>query len=157
MKMTKSDRHNRVVALSGGFDPPTPGQVAMIQDASEVGRLTILLNSDEWCGRVRSFNKPFLSYEKRKELLETLPFVDRVLPAHDDDGTVVKNLRELKPDFFGNGGERTPANTPEVDVCRELGIGMLWFLGDKIQPDADQLLRRASMIIRERRELVDNE
>ena len=139
--MTTKPRHT--VTLSGGVNPPTPGQVAMIQDAGEFGDVIILLNSDGWCAHARQASRPFLSYEKRKKILDELPFVSRVIPADDHDGTVINDLRQIAPDFFGNGGERTPANTPETAICKELGIGMLWFLGDQIKPSAEELLRQA--------------
>ena len=31
----------------------------------------------------------------------------------------------IKPDYFANGGDRKTNNTPEMDVCEELGIEML--------------------------------
>jgi tetratricopeptide (TPR) repeat protein len=41
---------------------------------------------------------------------------------------------ELKPTYFANGGDRKDYNTPEGDVCKELGITLLWGIGgDKIQ------------------------
>ena len=134
----------RIIVLSGGFDPPTHGQVAMIHDASRVGEVIILLNSDSWCAKARNIgNKPFLSFDKRKLILEALPYVHRVVPANDTDGTVTGDLRALVPDFFGNGGSRTPANTPEVEVCKELGIGLLWFLGSVIEPTIEEALGHA--------------
>ena len=47
-------KHSRqTIALSGGFDPPTKGQVAMIQEAAQMGDVIIILNSDEWCAKKR--------------------------------------------------------------------------------------------------------
>ena len=133
-----------VVMLSGGFDPPTRGHVSMIHDASKIGAVTILLNSDEWCAVNRaSCHSSFLPFKKRKAILEALPFVSRVIPAEDSDRTVVSDLRRLRPDFFGNGGSRHPTNTPEVAVCKELGIGMLWFLGDVVEPSMSEILSHA--------------
>tara|TARA_Y100000034_G_C6862233_1_gene392557 strand:+ start:264 stop:710 length:447 start_codon:yes stop_codon:yes gene_type:complete len=131
------------IVLSGAFDPPSVGQVAMIKDASKAGKVVILLNSDTWCSEYKSRGVPFLEFKKRKSILEKLPFVESVIPANDTDGTVCKDLYDLKPDFFGNGGERVPSNTPEVAVCKELGIGMLWFLGDEIDATCDEHLRYA--------------
>jgi D-beta-D-heptose 7-phosphate kinase/D-beta-D-heptose 1-phosphate adenosyltransferase len=51
---------------------------------------------------------------------------------------VVEALRKIRPTYFGNGGDRTAENTPEVAVCAELGIEMLWNLGgDKIQSSSE--------------------
>ena len=143
--MTDTGPVRAVVALSGGFDPPTPGHVSMIQDARKIGDVVIILNSDAWCNKARWSGKRFLSLEVRKGILGLIPGVTRVIPATDEDGTVCETLRELMPDFFGNGGDRTPANTPEVQVCRELGIGTLWFLGERVEQRDHDMLKEAVM------------
>ena len=134
-----------VVALSGGFDPPTPGHVSMIQDARNIGDVVIILNSDAWCDKARWSGKRFIPLEKRRRILELIPGVVRVMPADDEDGTVCASLRELLPDFFGNGGNRTVENTPEVRACKELKIGMLWFLGQNVSQHAHDILKEAVM------------
>ena len=47
----------------------------------------------------------------------------------DSDGTVCEAIRRLRPDYFANGGDRGKHNTPEQNVCDELGIEMLWSIG----------------------------
>jgi D-beta-D-heptose 7-phosphate kinase/D-beta-D-heptose 1-phosphate adenosyltransferase len=43
-------------------------------------------------------------------------------------------LLKLKPHIFANGGDRKSDNTPEGDLCEELGIDMVWNVGgEKIQ------------------------
>ena len=34
----------------------------------------------------------------------------------------------IKPDYFGNGGDRTDQNTPERQMCEDLGIELVWGL-----------------------------
>ena len=134
-----------VVALSGGFDPPTAGHVAMIMDAKPIGDVVIILNSDKWCDNNRWSGRRFLPYETREKILRLIPGVIDVVPAVDDDGTVCKNLEQLKPDFFGNGGERNVTNTPEVEICKQHHIGMLWFLGREHRDDHNEILKQAIM------------
>jgi len=117
----------KIIALSGGFDPPTIGQTKMISHASRLGDVVIILNSDRWLSKRK--HHLFLPREKRKFLLKKMPGVIDVIDAKDEDGTVRETLRELKPDIFGNGGYRTPENTPEIDLCRELGIELVWQVG----------------------------
>tara|TARA_R100000664_G_C2753636_1_gene141065 strand:- start:1748 stop:2197 length:450 start_codon:yes stop_codon:yes gene_type:complete len=137
-------KHNRqTIALSGGFDPPTKGQVAMIQEAAQMGDVIIILNSDEWCAKKRWNGKNFLPFEKRKNILMQIPGVIGVIESRDHDDTVCQTLEEIKPDFFGNGGDRTIENTPEVKTCKELGIGMLFFLGKNLLPASDEILQQA--------------
>ena len=126
--MTKEKR--KVIALSGGFNPARKSQIAMILDAAKIGDVIIILNSNEWCKKHSWNGQLFSVYERREEILREIPGVVDVIPADDADGTVCNTLRELKPDFFGNGGTRVVSNTPEVELCKELGIGTMWYLGD---------------------------
>ena len=46
-----------IIALSGGFDPPRKDHITLILDASKIGDVVIILNSDAWCSRHRWNNK----------------------------------------------------------------------------------------------------
>ena len=72
--------------------------------------------------------------DERVEILMSIKGVAEVYQAYDDDNTVCASLRDINPDVFANGGDRKSDNTPEMDVCEELGIEMLWNMGGgKIQ------------------------
>jgi D-beta-D-heptose 7-phosphate kinase/D-beta-D-heptose 1-phosphate adenosyltransferase len=133
------------IALSGGFDPPTKNHIAMILDAAMIGDVIVILNSDEWCKKNNALPFLFSEYERRASLLSKIPGVIKVVPADDEDGTVCKTLAEVKPDFFGNGGKRNIENTPEVQLCKELGIGMMWFLGNNKD---EELLQKADSYLK---------
>ena len=68
------DSNKKIIALSGGFDPPTRGQVAMIQEAAELGDVIIILNSDEWCATRRWDGKNFLPFKKNLKLKKEIPY-----------------------------------------------------------------------------------
>jgi len=120
----------KIIALSGGFNPARKSHVTLILDASKIGDVVIILNSNEWCKRHSWNGQLFSIYENREAVLRLIPGVVDVIPADDADDTVCSTLRDLKPDFFGNGGSRNVLNTPEVQLCKDLGIGMMWYLGD---------------------------
>lgn len=42
---------NKIIALSGGFDPIHSGHVRMILHAAEYGDVVVILNSDDWLMR----------------------------------------------------------------------------------------------------------
>lgn len=115
------------IAISGGFDPIHPGHARMIADASVYGNVVVILNSDEWLIRKKGYT--FMPWSQRKEMLMAMRYVHSVIPATDSDGTVCETLRQLRPTYFANGGDRTAKNTPELDVCRELGIIPLFGIG----------------------------
>ena len=128
--------NNKTIVISGGMDPVHIGHVKMIKAAAELGRVIVVLNSDEWLVRKKGY--AFMSFEERKYLLENIKGVSEVSDVDDSDGTVCEALQRLKPDMFGNGGDRTSDNTPEKEVCLDNGIQMVWNLGgEKIQSSSD--------------------
>ena len=122
--MSKEDP---IIAISGGLDPLHVGHLRMIKDASTFGKVLVILNSDEWLRRKKSYN--FMSWADRAEIVSSYVEVWKVIPVDDSDGTVVNALKEWTPDYFGNGGDRIDNNTPEKKLCEELGIEMVWNLG----------------------------
>ena len=124
------------VAVSGGFDPVHVGHVRMILEAAEVGDVIVIANSDEWLMRKKGY--VFMPWEERAEILASIKGVLKVVTVDDSDGTVCEALRREKPTFFANGGDRKTDNTPEMEVCSELGIGLLWEVGGgKIQSSSE--------------------
>ena len=120
------------VCVSGGFDPIHKGHVRMILEAAQFGDVVVIANSDEWL--IRKKGKFFMSWDERAEILGSIKGVVKVVKAKDDDGTVCESLKELKPTYFANGGDRKDYITPEGELCNQLGITMLWGIGgDKIQ------------------------
>lgn len=123
---------NKTIVVSGGLDPIHVGHIKMIQSAAELGDVIVVLNSDAWLRRKKGY--VFMPFEERKYVLQQFECVNEVSAVDDDDGTVCEALYRLKPDMFGNGGDRTSKNTPEGSVCNELNIEMIWNLGgEKIQ------------------------
>lgn len=123
-----------VVAVSGGFDPIHIGHVRMFKEAKKLGdELVVILNNDNWLTDKKG--KPFMPEQERKEIIEAIKGVDRViLTDHapgDPDRSVCRALRAINPDIFANGGDRHPEGdpVPEVELCKELGIKMVYNVG----------------------------
>jgi len=127
----------KIVVVSGGFDPVHVGHIRYCRAAKQLGdELVVILNSDKFLMKKKGF--VFMPFNERKEILEAFACVDRVIPCLDKDQTVCKTLEELRPDIFANGGDRFLENIPEVDVCRRLGIEMIFNVGGKkIQSSSD--------------------
>ena len=129
------------VAVSGGFDPVHVGHVRMILEAAEVGDVIVIANSDEWLMRKKGY--VFMPWKERAEILSSIRGVLKVVTVDDSDGTVCEALRREKPTFFANGGDRKTDNTPEMDVCSELGIGLLWEVGGGKIQSSSELVKNA--------------
>lgn len=132
------------VIVSGGMDPVHCGHVRYLKEAAKYGKVIVLLNSDEWLERKKGFF--FMSFDERREILQAIECVYAVYEVDDDDETVSEGIRyihsKLKPFserfFFAKGGDRTVDNTPEQDVCQELGIEVLFGIGgDKVQSSSE--------------------
>jgi len=121
------DNKRKIVAVSGGCDPCHSGHVKMILEAATYGDVVVILNSDDWLMRKKGYK--FMSWEERAEIIMAFKGVVSVIPVDDSDGTVCEALRRICPDYFANGGDRKAGNTPEGEVCAELGIEMLWNVG----------------------------
>ena len=136
---------NKLIILSGGFDPVHKGHIRMFKAASKLGEVIIGLNSDNWL--LRKKNKYFMSFHERTEILESIKYISKVIPFNDFDDTAINLIKDVinlysntSKIFFGNGGDRTVTTTPELDYCKGNNIEMLWNLGgDKIQSSSDLL------------------
>ena len=131
------------VMVSGGFDPVHAGHIRMIRDAANFGDVIVIANSDNWLYRKKGF--VFMSFEQRAEILNAIKGVILVDSVDDTDGTVCEAIHRHKPTYFANGGDRRKTNTPEVDVCKEFEIKLLWGVG------GDKKLASSSDLVKESR------
>ena len=131
-------RERPLIAVSGGFDPVHIGHIRMINDASRYGDVLVIINSDEWLINKKGY--AFMPWLERAEIMGNIKGVTIVTGVDDSDGTVCEALRRHKPDAFANGGDRKTNNTPEMDVCEELGIQMLWAVGGNDKPQSSSWL-----------------
>jgi D-beta-D-heptose 7-phosphate kinase/D-beta-D-heptose 1-phosphate adenosyltransferase len=130
--MEKKRKEKIVVAVSGGFDPIHVGHVRMFEEAKKLGdELVVILNNDNWLRTKK--HVIFMGQKERKEIIEALKPVDRVvLTAHKTDPadmSVRAELKKIKPDIFANGGDRKHDNIPEVATCRAIGCDMVFNIG----------------------------
>ena len=119
----KPDRQ-KVVVVSGGFDPLHSGHIAYLKEARKLGsKLIVAVNSDDWLEAKKG--RFFMPQSERAEIVKNLAFVDRVYankPEDDADGScrgVLRNLLNNLPDvdiIFANGGDRTKSNIPEMQI-----------------------------------------
>ncbi|MGE5297888.1 MAG: adenylyltransferase/cytidyltransferase family protein [Acidobacteriaceae bacterium] len=131
-KNGKSGKKTSVVAVSGGFDPIHIGHVRMLKEAKALGdELVVIVNNDNWLKKKKGY--AFMPEKERLEIIRNIKWVDRaVLTSHKRDPkdmSVVAELIKIKPDIFANGGDRKKGNVPEADICRKLGIKMVYNIG----------------------------
>ena len=139
-----------LVAVSGGFDPIHIGHIRSIEKARKLGdKLIIILARDDQLIRKKGYY--FMPFEERKEILERIEGVDRVVPNIDNDITSNESLEYYRPDIFAKGGDRTEDKMPEIEksICAKIGCKIAYGIGgDKIQ-SSSSLVKRASRIAKQ--------
>jgi cytidyltransferase-like protein len=131
------------IMVSGGFDPVHIGHIRMIQDAARWGTVVVAINSDDWLMRKKGY--VFMPWKQRAEIIGNIKGVTVVTNVDDTDGTVCNAIQRHKPDAFANGGDRKKENTPEMDLCNNMGIQMLWNVGGADKPQSSSWLVNKAM------------
>ena len=135
-------KKEKVVIVSGYFDPLHVGHLEYLQMASQLGdTLLVIINNDEQAKLKKG--ESFMSEKDRMEILFALECVDEVLISCDNDASVCKSI-ELAAQFkpmadliVAKGEDRNFCEVPEVDVCEKLGIEMVDNLGEKIRSSSE--------------------
>jgi glycerol-3-phosphate cytidylyltransferase-like family protein len=107
-----------------------------MQEAKKLGDyLVVVVNNDNW---FEVKGKPVFMHDKeRKEIIEALGCVDKVIISYHKKGTkdisVYNEIKKIKPNIFANGGDRSPNKTDlpslEYQICKELNIKMVFNVG----------------------------
>jgi len=122
---------SKIIVLSGGFDPVHSGHILMCNSAKTYADYLIVgVNSDEWLERKKG--RAFMPWAERAAVIGNLKAVDEVMAFDDSDGSACNLLEKVKAAYpghqviFGNGGDRTAVNIPEMavkDVIFQFGVG----------------------------------
>lgn len=118
-------RKEKIVLVTGGFDPLHSGHISFFQEAKKLGdKLIVGINSDAWLTRKKG--QAFMSFSERKTIIENLGMVDDILSFDDSDDTASGAIYKLmatagygKHIIFANGGDRNEENTPEYNTYQD--------------------------------------
>lgn len=133
----------RVVIISGYFNPgPHAGHVAYAKEAKDIagqdGTVYCIVNSDYQAILKKGYS--FIPENDRIAAMGALKYVDKAFISIDKDRTVRETIRMIydteanKPTVFYNSGDVTPGSPcPEGDVCKELGMEIMYGGTPKIQ------------------------
>ena len=121
----------KLVMVSGGFDPLHVGHLEMLEEAKKLGdRLVVVLNCDEWL--VRKKGRRLMQEEDRAALVKGLKFVDDVYVLKTDRDDVGEAIEKFKPHIFANGGDRKDETSiPEASICKKFGVEMVFNVGKR--------------------------
>lgn len=112
--------NDKIILVTGGFDPIHSGHIEYIKKARELGRVVVGVNSDAWLTRKKG--QPFMPFDERLNIIGNLKDVMMAIGFDDSDGSAkdaITQVRKLFPNntiVFANGGDRTKENIPEMDT-----------------------------------------
>ena len=121
MQRTLFSNKEKVILVTGGFDPLHSGHIEYFKAAKALGDVLVVgINSDSWLKRKKG--KAFYSWQERFAIINNLGMVDHVIEFNDDSNNSINAIELTKQMFpvsnviFANGGDRTSENIPEMDV-----------------------------------------
>ena len=157
---------NKVVLVTGGFDPLHSGHVEYFKAARDLGdHLIVGINSDAWLTRKKG--RPFMPMQERATIVKELECVDEVITFDDSDDTACAAIMQVLSTkatswevVFANGGDRTNTTTPEYqtygdrkDVEFVFGVGgedkknsSSWILKEWSQPTTERSWGRYTVL-----------
>jgi cytidyltransferase-like protein len=122
---------NKVVLVTGGFDPLHSGHIDYFKEAKRLGDILVVgVNSDSWLQRKKG--REFMPSYERVQIIENLKMVDHCILFNDTEDHAIEAIHNVKIMYpnseiiFANGGDRTAENIPEMaelDVKFEFGVG----------------------------------
>jgi bifunctional ADP-heptose synthase (sugar kinase/adenylyltransferase) len=146
MDLDMTKKGDKLVAVSGGFDPLNGiGHASHIRDARKLGdRLVVILSRDDQL--IAKGNKKagtfYRSIADRIAIMSEL--ADTVVVNIDKDSTCAETLRLVRPNIFAKGGDRTPSNMPESEIlaCKEIGCQIVYNVGEPKTTSSSELVSR---------------
>lgn len=93
-----------VVFTNGCFDRIHIGHIRLLKFCCNIGSSVIVgLNSDKSVRRLKGINRPVYRQEYRKEVLESICYVDNVIIFEED--TPIELIKRIRPNIIVKGGD----------------------------------------------------
>lgn len=140
----------KIVIESGFFNPLHGGHLDMIEAGKKLGdKLIVIINNDNQ--QILKKGKIILDIDNRVRLIKALRDVDEVIVSIDEDHSQTVTLAEVAKQYpndeliFANGGDRDSEKAiPEVEVCRQYDIRMVFGVGGTEKADSSTRINQAT-------------
>jgi D-beta-D-heptose 7-phosphate kinase / D-beta-D-heptose 1-phosphate adenosyltransferase len=97
-------RNFNLVFTNGVFDLMHSSHIALLKKARSMGdKLVVAVNSDDSVKQSKGSSRPIQPLEERLKMLESLDFVDYVIPFNEP--TPYNQIKEIMPDRIVKGGD----------------------------------------------------
>lgn len=87
------------VFISGCFDGLHEGHKHLLNVANALGEVTVALNTDEYCQRVKGEGRPINKWSSRLRALQLCPYV-RYVTGTSGGECLREAIKEYRPDFI---------------------------------------------------------
>lgn len=143
-------KNERLIAVSGGFDPIHVGHLNYLREAKELAKskrckLMVILDSQEYLIKKGKGHPFYPTYEEREEIVKAIRYVDIVVPQIKT--STASSLEHYKPMIFAKGGDRASLKDlpqEEVKVCEKYDIEIIFGVGGYNKPQSSSwLIERA--------------
>jgi rfaE bifunctional protein nucleotidyltransferase chain/domain len=127
-------RDKKIIMCHGVFDVVHPGHVHHLAFAKSKGDILVVSITSDRHIRKGTY-RPYVPEHLRALNLAAFEMVDYVII--DEEATPIRNLREIKPDYFAKGfeyvdGQLPPKTQEEMDIITEYGGEMVFTPGDVV-------------------------
>ena len=143
---------DRIVIVSGYFNPIHVGHLDYLQEAKKLGDVLIVIVNNDHQVKIKG-STPFMSLKDRLRIVQALECVSQAVPSVDEDSSVAETLNILHTKYslywdfdrmiFANGGDRKSDNVPEYELCQERDIKMEFNVGGGKTQSSSTLLEKA--------------
>ena len=142
-KIRKENRYNsKVIFCSGAFNLFHPGHLKFLNKCGSLGDILIVAVASDWL-TTKTKRKPLLIQELRMNIVDSIKYVDYVIPEPDLDAP--ENLREilenLKPDIWVMNSD-TPFPEEYKGLSAELEVPLLMLEREKDGISTTEIIRR---------------
>lgn len=138
----------KIILTTWWFDPVHVWHINLFQSAAKLWKLIVWLNSDEWLTKKRG--RPFMNWNERRKILLEMSSISDVIAFDDMDErrSAIDALRKVHSFYagswvdivFAKWWDRSVNNIPEVDICKELGIEIIFGVWNDGKPQSSSWL-----------------
>ncbi len=142
IKENNKQKKEKIVIVSGGFDPLHLGHLLSFQTAKKLGdKLIVIIDGDDFL--IKKKGKVFMPIEDRVAIIKELRCVDDVVVI--GNGDISDAILYIKPDIWANGGDKNTLESipqSEAEACEKVGCKMVFNVGGGKIRSSSELLRK---------------
>lgn len=123
----ESRQNKKIIFTNGVFDIIHPGHIELFQFAKKKGDILIIgINDDHSVKQLKGKKRPIFPLEERIEILETIQYVDFIIPFSED--TPLELIKKLyRIDILIKGGDYSPGKVVGRKEVKDSGGRLILF------------------------------